>query len=725
VRAESARKARERASAQPESAAFEVVERGDRQRRVALAVMQLAEPYRSTILYRYLDDLSTHAVAERMGVPEATVRKRIERGLTLLRERLEREFGSRSSTWALALLDPRVGDALAEGMGLMSIKWIAAAGVCALVGGAAWYARGDVEPNAPVAVGEFDTPITAAIAAADVEQPSPVRSTLADPVEAPRAIAAPSPIEKPSGLVRIHGSIFVDGERLAPLDLALEIEPVYDTLTFDARAANWSLPDASGEPLQLWITSSSTVPVQLDVPPDLCARGGVLDLQLSSGRTLVLTFLDRETKAPLPNLEFQLSNQIELERSRGRVTFRGHETLRKTDAEGKATIEGAALAGSVAVRIDLQRYERKGLMKNGQAFLMASPSTPVWDAWFKPDSPKRIEQTILASIPLGEAVARGEIPAWAGALSELHVVVQERTGGARRYGDPFLLEHDERGGFELRAPAPSEYAVWLEHTGDRRRISDETKVVLQSPGVQDPITFRELSGSKVTLRCFNVPARGVLQALMSSASGSARSESRTCSGAPFELELTVARGEQLQLSLRLAATQEKSGWMRRIVFDGQRTIDVDLGGSERVLRCECPELGVPLGNGALMLFRCESGEASVDTSILALCSKGLAASPVLVPSGRWLYRYDDPNQPAMWGVVDVYPAHLPGEELLLRPRVRWAAPEEFPAGTRFDEIDGVSLAQVPDKLRRLIVDTPGARIAVPIDAKYSTIEEKQ
>src|SRR5438477_8682130 len=87
ARSERARCAREQAVARPEADAdtYEVVERGAWQKRVTEAVMSLAEPYRSTILYCYLDQLPTRSVAERMGAREATVRKRLERGLAVLR----------------------------------------------------------------------------------------------------------------------------------------------------------------------------------------------------------------------------------------------------------------------------------------------------------------------------------------------------------------------------------------------------------------------------------------------------------------------------------------------------------------------------------------------------------------------------------------------------------------------------------------------------------------
>ncbi|MCI0585549.1 MAG: RNA polymerase sigma factor [Planctomycetes bacterium] len=107
-RSERSRRRREQSVARPEGSpdAFEVVERSARQERVAAAVRALPEPYRSTVLYRYLDELTTREVAQRMGVSEEAVRQRLSRGLARLREELDREFGSKTRIWAVALLAP-------------------------------------------------------------------------------------------------------------------------------------------------------------------------------------------------------------------------------------------------------------------------------------------------------------------------------------------------------------------------------------------------------------------------------------------------------------------------------------------------------------------------------------------------------------------------------------------------------------------------------------------
>ena len=106
-RAESSRAARERqvASHEPSGeAAIDVVARSQQQRRVVDAVHELAEPYRATILLRFLDELPTREIARRMDVSDDVVRKRLERGLAQLRERLDREFGQGTGSWAALLL---------------------------------------------------------------------------------------------------------------------------------------------------------------------------------------------------------------------------------------------------------------------------------------------------------------------------------------------------------------------------------------------------------------------------------------------------------------------------------------------------------------------------------------------------------------------------------------------------------------------------------------------
>ena len=81
-RADERRARRERAGAQAEAlpSTLDVVERNALMQRVAAAVSRLDEPYRSTVLLRYLDGLDTNTIAERTGATPPTVRKRLSRG---------------------------------------------------------------------------------------------------------------------------------------------------------------------------------------------------------------------------------------------------------------------------------------------------------------------------------------------------------------------------------------------------------------------------------------------------------------------------------------------------------------------------------------------------------------------------------------------------------------------------------------------------------------------
>ena len=151
------RKSREHAVVRPEAqpSASEVVERNAMQQRVSAAVVALDEPYRSTILYRYMDDLSTAEIAARMSVTEEAVRQRLARARKTLKGRLDREFGGASGAWALAILGAvpahKFATATSTGFGAVFGVKAAAIGVTVLASVAGWRALGpSEEPVLPV-----------------------------------------------------------------------------------------------------------------------------------------------------------------------------------------------------------------------------------------------------------------------------------------------------------------------------------------------------------------------------------------------------------------------------------------------------------------------------------------------------------------------------------------------------------------------------------------------
>jgi len=87
---------------------IEIADRLETLRSVVEAVEALSSPYRDALFLRYFESLSGAEIALRLGVSEATVRTRLNRGLVLVRERLDRAHGGDRRAWSLALLSIEV-----------------------------------------------------------------------------------------------------------------------------------------------------------------------------------------------------------------------------------------------------------------------------------------------------------------------------------------------------------------------------------------------------------------------------------------------------------------------------------------------------------------------------------------------------------------------------------------------------------------------------------------
>jgi RNA polymerase sigma factor (sigma-70 family) len=163
-RRRASRRAREHDAARRESlpSAADIVERAEIARRLAECVLELDEPYRSTVLSRYFDELSGEEIARRDHVSSSTVRTRLARGLAMLRERLERRDGRAwmSSLVALAKFGSRsrVGTASTVGSSATAINLTGALamstfakvglGIAIIIGASvAWFASSSHAPN--------------------------------------------------------------------------------------------------------------------------------------------------------------------------------------------------------------------------------------------------------------------------------------------------------------------------------------------------------------------------------------------------------------------------------------------------------------------------------------------------------------------------------------------------------------------------------------------------
>ncbi len=149
-RREERRLARERRAARREALPDEAEIRAREEVRAAIvdAVFALEEPYRTTVLLRFFEDLPPRAIAARMQVPVETVRTRLKRALAMLRPKLDQA----RRDWRLTLLALPIWDhalARAGGLLLMSqgiFKGLLAALLLAALMLAWWFAQDAGDP---------------------------------------------------------------------------------------------------------------------------------------------------------------------------------------------------------------------------------------------------------------------------------------------------------------------------------------------------------------------------------------------------------------------------------------------------------------------------------------------------------------------------------------------------------------------------------------------------
>lgn len=158
--AESRRQKREHAAARPDSwpSAEEIATRMELTERLVQALGALDECQRAVVVLRYFDGFSSAEIARRLGVPAATVRSRLKRGLDELRTRLgPKRDGGAGSSWALLAQWGQAETttaAVAGGVGLMaSVTKVGLGAAVALVVGLWMWSSGgitSVEPSGGV-----------------------------------------------------------------------------------------------------------------------------------------------------------------------------------------------------------------------------------------------------------------------------------------------------------------------------------------------------------------------------------------------------------------------------------------------------------------------------------------------------------------------------------------------------------------------------------------------
>src|SRR5262245_47780045 len=90
--------------AEPPPTPEDLLDRLETQRLLARLVAELGEPYRTTILLRYYEGLTSARIATMMKVPAGTVRWRLKTGLGRLRSGLDQETHGDRKAWHRALI---------------------------------------------------------------------------------------------------------------------------------------------------------------------------------------------------------------------------------------------------------------------------------------------------------------------------------------------------------------------------------------------------------------------------------------------------------------------------------------------------------------------------------------------------------------------------------------------------------------------------------------------
>lgn len=230
-RSERRRRAREAGAEPPHAApcAEQILEREHVRERLVRAVLRLDEPFRTAVLLRYYEELTPTTIARRLGVPAATVRTRLARGIARLRQVLDEQHdGSRAwltpvSTWVVGL-GGEAAAVIAGGIAMKKILFVAAA-VAVLALAWAVSLRKDTAPATPLQVaGTAAGPVAQPLELAVAPQREAGVAASVLPDEAPLPVFA---CERGFGVV--HGDV-VDENDEPVAGVEVVAEPVVGTL---------------------------------------------------------------------------------------------------------------------------------------------------------------------------------------------------------------------------------------------------------------------------------------------------------------------------------------------------------------------------------------------------------------------------------------------------------------------------------------------------------------
>jgi RNA polymerase sigma-70 factor (ECF subfamily) len=332
-----ARAARTRGGATSDPAALLL--RAQEHRRAIDALLRLEEPYRATLILRFLDDVEPSEIAALQRVPLETVRTRLRRGLERIRADLDARHGGDRRRWTL-LLAPTTG--------ALAVKKIAAAAaLLVLLGGGAAVLVATHGRSAPEAG-------PASVLAADAPEPPSPRLVGTGPAPlAADALPAPVALDDPGAIDRerdVHGvAVREDGTPVAGAEVSVRARPwthaaPLGTSAFEERtlAATRSAADGTFR-LTLARGAAATLCVHATglaaFRAEQVGAGERLRVVLGPAVRFVVRTVDAKG-APLPGVD------VRLYRATGLMTWgfvrEGYVREGTTDADGRLVFDDLA-----------------------------------------------------------------------------------------------------------------------------------------------------------------------------------------------------------------------------------------------------------------------------------------------------------------------------------------------------------------------------------------------
>lgn len=235
--------------AEPAPSPADVLAREQVRRQVVDAVLALEPPYRDAVLLRYWEGLAPAAIARRLGVPGATVRSRLMRGLHHLRTRLEADGRDRAD-WRAVLAPLAAVDGLLPVVLVMKkIAFPVSLALLTALLAVAWWPAAGASPPA----GEALPAHVVADAERKASVPEPERTATPEPDRQPAASTPPPaaavyPADRPPG--HLHGQVVDELRR--PIEGALvTLHPLMGNLPAgedlrDDRTGDWQQTAGAG-----------------------------------------------------------------------------------------------------------------------------------------------------------------------------------------------------------------------------------------------------------------------------------------------------------------------------------------------------------------------------------------------------------------------------------------------------------------------------------------------